>query len=144
MNLLKSAILFAACLFAAAVRAEPVTLSNAEAARLFGAMRSTAAGVSALNTRNGAMAINILRPVVESYEAGQRVIIAKELKIADNDPARGEKRLKIAEEADALAKATNKVDLILFSLTDDEIKDAKIPMDSLAEMIRWLSPPAKK
>lgn len=122
--------------------AEPVTLSNAEATRLFAALRTTQAGTTALNTRNGALNINVLRPVVEAYELGQGVIARKGSAIAPNDPERIHKLDALTEEAQHLAKASNTVNLTLFALSDDEVRDAKVPMDSLSEFLHFLTPPA--
>jgi len=123
---------------------EPVAVTNAEATRLFGALRSTQSGLTPLNTRNGALNINALRPVVEAYESGQQVVAAKAAKIAANDPAREEKIAALNVEVLALTKAPNTVNLMLFSLSDEEIKDAKVTMDSLAEFFRFLTPSAPK
>lgn len=131
-----------------AARAESANLTNADAARLFAALRSTQSGTTALNTRNGALNINVLRPVVEAYEMGQSVIARKGNAIAANDPDRLHKIDSLNAEALALTKAPNAVNLTLFTLSDEEIRDAKVPMDSLAEFLRFLTPtstpPAKK
>lgn len=124
--------------------AEPVTLTNAEAARLFSALRSTQSGTTPINTRNGALDINTLRPVVEAYEAGQQVIAAKAAKLSPKDADHEAKVAALNVEALALTKATNTVNLTLFALSDDEIRDAKVPMDSLSELLRWLTPLVKK
>lgn len=124
----------------AVVRAEKVTMTNAEASRLLVALRTTTAGTTAANTRNGALAVNALRPFVEAYEAGQRSIAVRAGKIAETDPAKPEKIAALQLEADKLNAQTVTVDVPLFSLSDDEIRDAKVPMDALAEMLRHLSP----
>lgn len=137
--------LLLASLVAVAAFGEPVTVTNAEAARLFAALRSTQAGTTPLNTRNGALDINALRPVVEAYEAGQQVVAAKAGKIHEKDVDRAAKLDALNAEALALTKAPNTVNLTLFTLSDDEIKDAKVPMDSFAEFLRFLTPtPPKK
>ncbi len=132
------------CAFAAIANATPVTLSNAEASRLFVALRTTQAGLSAANTRNAALNINVLRPYIEALEAGQQVIQSKAVKLA-KDPDVEAKTAALREEAAALAKQQVKVDLVPFAITDDELRDAKVPPDTLAEFLRFLAaPPPKK
>lgn len=139
-NNMKKYILLIASLFAASLFAENVTLTNAETVRVFAALRSTRDGVSAANTRNGALNINALRPFVEAFEAGQQVIAGKAAKVAQNDPQREEKLVPLTTELTALSKMTNTVNLTLFTLSDEELKDAKVTMDAFSEFLRFLQP----
>lgn len=140
MKKLTTILLFiSAALFA---KAEPVTLTNAEASRLFIALRTTQSGLSPANTRNVALNINRLRPFVEAFEAGQRVVQERASKLT-KDPDIETKSIALRDEAQALSKASLTVDVALFILSDDEVRDAKVAADSLAEFLRFLSP-AKK
>lgn len=133
--------MFIAVFFLAALAsAESVTLSNAECSRVFVALRSMPGGLSAINTRNAALDINALRPVVESMEAGQRVVGQKMAKLSPTDPQREARVEAINQELMALIQAKNTVNLTLFALTDDEIRDAKVSADALSELMRFLAP----
>lgn len=128
---------------AASAAAANVSLTNSEAARLFTSLRVLQAGTTAANTRNAALNINSLRPAVEAYEAVQQAISNRAQKLDEKDPKRTEKIDALNAEAVNNQKAVVKVELIPISVGDDEIKDAKIPADALAEILRFLSPPAK-
>lgn len=121
-----------------------VQFSNADASRLFIALRTTQAGLSALNTRNAALNINALRPVVEAYEAGQQVLRVKLTKLPKDQNTEA-KAAAIAQELLDLSKVpAPSVALVPLNLSDEEIKDAKIPPDALAEIIRFLGTASKK
>jgi hypothetical protein len=129
--------------------ADPVKLTNAEASRLFQALRSTRAGLNPVNTTRAAVNINILRPYAENFEQQLEAINAKGRTLQTNDPALAQKSTALTEEARKLSKDAFTVELRPLAITEDDaqIRDAAIPPDALAEFIRFLAPnpqPEKK
>lgn len=129
------ALAFAIC---ASAFAADVALTNADAARLFVALRSAQPGLSAANTRNAALNINTLRPFIEAYDAGQQVLQRKAAAIV-KDVDRDAKLTALTDETMALARQPIKAALVPIAVSDEEIKEAKIAPDSLAEFMRFLA-----
>lgn len=141
----KPSCLIVVLLLATSAFAESVTLNNGEASRLFVALRALGPGISGTNIRNAAVDINALRPYVEAYDLGQTAIGQRAQKVPAADASRDDKLAALNLEAQKLMHAPITVSLTLFQLSDDELRDAKITADTLAELVRWLTPqPAKK
>jgi hypothetical protein len=141
----KILILISAVALCVAARADSVAVTNAEAMRLFVAMRSTQAGLSAVHATRLAQNINVLRGYVEAFEAKQSQLAVEASKLPNNAEG-ATAAAKINAEARALAVDKFSVELRTVALTDDEIAAAKVPPDALAEFLRFLAPaePKKK
>lgn len=122
--------------------ADPVTLTNGDAARLMVALRTIQPGLPPAKTRAAAQNINALRPYVEILEAVQ-TNAGHQGALLRQDAGNLAKVVELdkAVQKEVATKIT--VNLVPFEVTDDEIDKAKIAPDPLAELLRFLEPKKK-
>lgn len=141
---MKYLLILCLVLLPAALRADPVTLTNSEAYRLFIACRATQAGLTAVNAVRLAQDINLLRPLAEAVDAKQAELQTR-LALAAKAPDKDAQAVAIQKEAQALGSDKVTLDLRMVTFSDQEVVDAKIAPDSLAEFLRFLTAaPTKK
>lgn len=130
-------------LLAAACHAEPVTLSNFDAQRLYIALNSIEAGLTAANTTILADDIGILLPKVQAFEKGNTAA-QKRHKVNTATRADDPAAERYLAEVQANADQEITVDLTRVNFSEEEITAAKIKPATLAIIRQWLKPAAKK
>jgi hypothetical protein len=129
--------------FSATLYAEPVTLTNFEAQKLYIALNGIEAGLTAANTTLVADNLNALLPKVQAYEKGNAAA-QKKFKITAATKADDAAAETFSAEVEANAAAQITIDLSRLSLSDDEITAAKIKPGTLAIIRQHLRPALKK
>lgn len=134
------------CLIALPLSAEPLKITNKSADELCGALLKFGPGLSGVNSMHVARAINVLRPLVDSYGAGLKAEVALK-KITGATRTDSPEYIAYAAAAEALAASTVTVDLPRFTITPEEADRvaSNTPPFVLSLVIQYLEPsPAKK
>lgn len=119
--------------------AAPLKLSNLEAQRLYAALNSIDAGLSAANTTLLADNMNVLLPKVQAFEKGNAAA-QKRLKITATTKTDEPAAEAYLAEIEANSEREITVDLSPVKLSDEEITAAKLRPALLATLRQWLKP----
>jgi hypothetical protein len=142
---MKKILLLSALLIGAALHAEDVTLTRAQASELYLALATAEAGFAPANTVAAADNINALRPHVEALDKGKTAYQRAVRALVRAQPAEAEAHAeRLALELEAKADEAISVALVPLNLTDEELTAAKVKPASLSILRRWLKPAAKK
>lgn len=145
MKLKTVLLLFAALAVARFVQATPITITNEDAAALFGSLSQIQSGLSPVNVGKGAENIWLLKAVSEAFSSQQLKASrdsAKNTPPANTvpTPEQLKESEKIQNDWDKFRMATMTLDLQPMVITEDEIKEAKITPAVYAPIRHYLSP----
>lgn len=135
--------------FAVALRAEPVKITNRQADELLGALMSIEDGLTAANFTIVADNINELRPKVEAYSKGNNVAFKRHKIAAGVTKTDDPEFIAYSDEIEVNQNAQVTVDLSRLNLPDEEIMSMKVragvAKPSVLAILRlYLKPGAKK
>jgi hypothetical protein len=139
-------ILIAALFAAVSLQAEPLTLTNKQADELCGSLMKFGPGLSGANAMNVARAINVLKPLTESYGAGIKAELTLK-KITATTRTDSTEFAAYVAAVEAIQAKTVTVDLPRFTITPEEADrvSSTTPPATLALVMQYLEPqPAKK
>jgi hypothetical protein len=135
---MKTRLLFAFLLTAAAAFAAPVKLTNLQANELLTALTQIGPGLTAQNTTRLAKNINTLRPLVEAWVKGDTAA-RERLKITAATKTDAPEGVAYLVEVKRNNEDSSTVELLTVSLSDEEITAAKVTPASLSTVLLYLS-----
>lgn len=123
------------------LRADPVTLTRAQAWELHETLTALADGLTPDNTMTAADDINALEPVARSYRAGYAAL--ERVRLSADTPEKAVAYAKAAEDFDRKGDEPMTFELTLLILDKREIAAAKVTSRQLAAINRLLKPKVK-
>lgn len=136
---MKKLILILAIAFATAIQAAPVTITRTKMSELFIALKGIGPGLTPQNTGIAADDINAMEKLVDARDKAITQAQRDALSIDRQDPEFGAKQKKIQDSFDAFSETETKIELTPLTISDNEIRDARIAPGTLAIIRKYLS-----